>query len=151
MLKNASLAAALMAATILGASSLALAHQSGMQSGNPQYGCPHAGQMGPMMGQQGQMPMMGQQGQMPMMGQGMMGQGMTGQGMMQPLRQDRTTAEVQHMLGHQLAWQGNPNLKLGPVAEKDDDTIVADIVTQDGSLVQKLEIDRHTGWMHAVQ
>jgi hypothetical protein len=30
---------------------------------------------------------------------------------------------------------------------KDDDTIVAEIVTQDGSLVQTFEVDRHTGWM----
>jgi hypothetical protein len=32
------------------------------------------------------------------------------------------------------------------VSEKDDDTIVAEIVTQEGSLVQRLEVDRHTGW-----
>jgi len=155
MFRNSVRIAGMAAAIVLGISSLALAHQSGMQTGNPQYGCPYAGQMGSMMGQQGQMPMMGQSG-CPMMGQGYMGQGymgqgMMGQGMMQPLRQDLTTADVQHMLGHQLAWQGNPNIKLGPVEEKDDDTITADIVTQDGSLVQKLEIDRHTGWMHPVQ
>jgi hypothetical protein len=125
--------------------------------------------MGPMMGhgmmdQQGQMPMtgqgqrpmMGQQGQMPMMGRSMMGpgygmgQGM-GPGMMHPLRQDLTAAEVEHMIGHRLAWQGNPNVKVGTVEEIDDDTIVAEIVTQDGSLVQRLEVDRHTGWMHPVQ
>lgn len=47
----------------------------------------------------------------------------------------------------QLAWQGNPNLRVGDVEETDDDTIVAEIVTQDGTLVQRLRVDRHTGWM----
>jgi hypothetical protein len=51
------------------------------------------------------------------------------------------------MLGHRLAWQGNENLKVGEVAEKDEDTITAEIVTQDDSLVQRLEVNRHTGWM----
>ena len=103
------------------------------------------GMMGPTMGYgmgQGQMGpgMMG-----PMMGYGM------GPGMMQPLRQDLTAADVKHMMGHRLAWNGNPNLKLGKVEEKDDDTIVAEIVTKDGSVVQSLEVNRHTGWMRPAQ
>jgi hypothetical protein len=126
---------------------------------------------------QGQMPMMGQgmmsqgsQGQMPMMGSGMMGQGhmsMMGQGMagqmpmmggygygqMQPLRRDLTTDEVKHMMEHRVDWAGNPNpnLKVGKTTEKDADTIVTEIVTKDGSLVRKIEVDRHTGRMQAVQ
>jgi hypothetical protein len=71
-----------------------------------------------------------------------------GYGMHQALPRDLTTDEVRHMLGHQLEWQGNPNLKLGKVEEKDEDTIVAEIVTKDGSLVDRLEVDRHTGRMH---
>ncbi len=116
------------------------------------------GQM-PMMGQ-GQTPMMGQaqtrmmgQGQMPMMGQGqmpMMGQGMS-PGMMQPLAKDLSASDVQHMIEHRLAWQGNPNLKVGKVEEKDDHTIVAEIVTKEGSLVQRLEVDRHRGSMRPIQ
>jgi hypothetical protein len=96
-----------------------------------------------------------------MMGQGTMGQGMMGSGMMdgrpmgpvmtQPLRSDLSAGDVQHMMEHRLAWQGNPNVKVGEVTEKDEDTIVAEIVTQDGSLVQKIEIDRHTGWMRPAQ
>ena len=31
--------------------------------------------------------------------------------------------------------------------EKDEDTIVAEIVTNDGSLVDRIEVDRHTGRM----
>ena len=111
---------------------------------------------------QGQMPMMGHgmmgqgnQGQMPMMGQGMMGQmpmmGGYGRGQMQPLRRDLTAEEVKHMMEHRVDWAGNPNLKVGKITEKDADTIVAEIVTKDGSLVRKIDVDRHTGRMQAVQ
>ncbi|MCF8030203.1 MAG: hypothetical protein K9K39_04860 [Desulfohalobiaceae bacterium] len=41
---------------------------------------------------------------------------------------------------------GNPNLNIGNVKEKDD-VFVATVVTQDGSLVEKLLIDKKTGWM----
>jgi len=51
------------------------------------------------------------------------------------------------MMEHRLAWQRNPNIKVGKVEEKDEDTIIAQIVTKDRSLVQSLEVDRHTGWM----
>jgi hypothetical protein len=108
------------------------------------------GMMGPNYGHGQQMGhgMMGQdegQGMGPMMGQGM------GHGMMQPLRQDLSAEDVKHMMEHRLAWHGNPNVKVGSVEEKDNDTIVAEIVTQDGSLVEKLEVDRHTGWMRRAQ
>eukprot|EP00657_Telonema_sp_P-1_P002190 TRINITY_DN15183_c0_g1_i1.p2 TRINITY_DN15183_c0_g1~~TRINITY_DN15183_c0_g1_i1.p2 ORF type:complete len:131 (-),score=13.70 TRINITY_DN15183_c0_g1_i1:103-495(-) len=95
------------------------------------------------------------QGQMPMMDRGMMGQmpmmGGSGYGQMQPLRRDLTTDEVKHMMEHRVAWAGNPNLKVGKITEKDADTIVAEIVTKDGSLVRKIDVDRHTGRMQAVQ
>jgi len=95
------------------------------------------------------------QGQMPMMGQGMMGHmpmmGGYDHGQMQPLRRDLNTDEVKHMMEHRVDWAGNPNLKVGKVTEIDADTIVAEIVTKDGSLVRKLNIDRHTGRMQAVQ
>jgi hypothetical protein len=110
--------------------------------------------MGPGMMGQGMGPGM-MMGPMMGVGPGMMGQGM-GPGMMGPgmmgggmgvLPQDLSIENVRHMLEHQLTWQGNPNLKLGKVEEKDKDTIVAEIVTQDGSLVQRLQVDRHTGSM----
>ena len=41
----------------------------------------------------------------------------------------------------------NPNLKLGSVEASDEDTVVAEIVTQEGSLVQTLAVDRHSGMM----
>ncbi len=122
------------------------------QSGGGQGQMPMMGQgQTPMMGQ-AQTPMMGQ-GQMPMMGQGqmpMMGQGMS-PGMMQPLAKDLSASDVQHMIEHRLAWQGNPNLKVGKVEEKDDNTVVAEIVTKEGSLVQRLEVDRHRGSMRPIQ
>jgi hypothetical protein len=67
------------------------------------------------------------------------------------LREDLSAADVKHMMEHQLAWQGNPNLKLGKIEETDADTIVAEVVTKDGSLVRRFEIDRHTGQMQPVQ
>jgi hypothetical protein len=87
-----------------------------------------------------------------MMGQGYgMGPGMMGRpGGMWALPQDLTKANVEHMLGHQLAWSRNPDLKLGKVEEKDANTIVADIVGKDGSVVRRLEFDRHTGWAHPI-
>jgi len=66
-------------------------------------------------------------------------------GMDRVLRSDLTTDEVRHMMEHQLEWMGNPNLKLGKVEESDDGEIIAEVVTQDGSLVQRLEVDPHTG------
>ena len=41
---------------------------------------------------------------------------------------------------------GNPNLKIGDVREKDE-VFEARVETQDGSLVEKLLIDKQTGWM----
>jgi hypothetical protein len=45
-----------------------------------------------------------------------------------------------------LAWQANPRLKVGDVKEKDADTIVADIVTKDNSLVQRFVVNRRNGF-----
>lgn len=89
-----------------------------------------------------------------MMGPGMMGQGqmpMMGQGQMEPLPRDLSVADVRHILELRLDRQGNPNLRLGNLEEKDGHTVIADIVTQDGSLVQRLEIDRHTGLTRPTQ
>jgi hypothetical protein len=46
-----------------------------------------------------------------------------------------------------LALRDNPRLKLGDVKEKDADSITADIVTKDNSLVDRVIIDRHTGFI----
>ena len=41
---------------------------------------------------------------------------------------------------------GNPNLQVGEVREQDD-AYLATIVTRDGSLVEKILIDKNSGWM----
>ena len=116
----------------------------------------------PMMGQ-GQMPMQGQsqmpmmgQGQMPMMGHGMMpmmGHGMMRQGMVPrvvPIKH-LSTDEVRHFLEHRLGVQGYKRLKVGSVEEQDNGTISAEIVSVEGPLVQRLEVDRHTGLITQVE
>ncbi|PJK29036.1 hypothetical protein [Minwuia thermotolerans] len=126
----------------------------GMNPGMMQGPCPMGGQgmmqgHGMMQGRgmmQGQ-GMMGGHGMMGGQGSGMMGSGMMGAAGMAALRQDLTVDEVRHILGHHIEWQGNPNLKLGTVEETDEDTITAEIVTRDDSLVRRLEINRHTGQM----
>jgi hypothetical protein len=56
-----------------------------------------------------------------------------------------TTDAVKTRVERWLTWRGNPRLKVGEVKEKDADTITADIVTKENSLVQRFIINRHTG------
>ena len=56
-----------------------------------------------------------------------------------------TVERARTMLEGALAWHGNPRLELGEVTEQDEDTIVAEILTVDDSLVQRLAVDRATG------
>ena len=173
MVRRTLLAIGTLAAVYTGSLGLAFAHGSGGGGAMPPCGWHQGahtgpnmmspGMMGPgMMGQgmmgQGMGPgMMGQgSGPGPMgpgmgMGPGMMGQGMSPGIMMQALPQDLTTEQVRHMFEHRLGMMGNPNLKLGDVTEADEDTITAEIVTQDGSLVQRFAVDRHTGMFRPAQ
>jgi hypothetical protein len=64
--------------------------------------------------------------------------------------QDLSVEGARGWLERKLDWHGNPRLKLGEVVAADDDTITAEIVTKDGSLVQKLAIDRHSGFMRQI-
>lgn len=122
-----------------------------------------------MMGGHGMMggygPMMGGYGMMGggYGGCGMMGGGYSGCGMMggygpgpmmgygpgyyggQP-NLNLTVDNVKNYLGRMIAIQGNTRLKVGDVKEKDADTIIADIVTKENSLVQRFNVDRHTGF-----
>lgn len=56
-----------------------------------------------------------------------------------------TVEDVRHHFEHRLARRGNTRLKIGEVKKIDDDTITADIVTVDDSLVRRMKIDRHSG------
>jgi hypothetical protein len=117
----------------------------------------------------------------PMMGHGMMSHGMTGHGMMGMMQQmhqemmghgmqggghghgsaygksaiqpdqDLSVDDVRTRLERSLKWHGNERLKVGEVKELDDDTIVAEIVTLDDSLVDRLEVDRHSGSMQRTE
>jgi hypothetical protein len=60
---------------------------------------------------------------------------------------DLSVDDARKTLEQHLAWLGNSRLQVGPVTVVDDNTLAADIVTKDGSLVEKLVIDRHTGAM----
>jgi hypothetical protein len=45
-----------------------------------------------------------------------------------------------------VAFAGNPHIKLGSVTEANADTVRVDIVTTDkDGLVQRYDVDRHTG------
>ncbi|MFQ5693749.1 MAG: hypothetical protein ACE5IM_11980, partial [Nitrospinota bacterium] len=52
--------------------------------------------------------------------------------------------KAEALVNRHLAWMGNPNLKVGSVKEETD-SFVAEIVTKDGSLVDRLRIDKETG------
>jgi hypothetical protein len=43
----------------------------------------------------------------------------------------------------------NPNLKLGKITDKDQ-YFEAEIVTKDNSLVDKILVDKQTGWMRSI-
>ena len=107
--------------------------------------------MGP--GMMGNMPMgMGMMGNMPR-GMGMMGQGC---GMMGPYAggsqpaQNLTTNDVKGNFERWIASIGNPNIKVGNVVEKDANTITAEVVTKDNSLVQQFAVDRRTGFYRSI-
>ncbi|MGE0279064.1 MAG: hypothetical protein AB7P20_00410 [Rhizobiaceae bacterium] len=137
------------------------------------YNCPTSGgmmgrgMMGPGMMDGNDYPMYGGMGGRGTMGPGMMGRGMIGrrmmgQGMMdgydypmyggmmggsgrvQPTY-NLTTSDVTNYFNSWIKAQSNPNIKLGSVSEKDSEIITAEVVTKEGSLVERFNVDRHTG------
>jgi hypothetical protein len=145
---------------------IAYAQQPGMMGGQQGWYCPNCGQwMGPgmmgggMMGRGMMGPMMGGQGMMGggMMGGGMMGgQGMMGPGYGQQYQQPQyqqpqkplDEKDAKTILENYLTNMRNPNLKLGQI--KDAGTVFeAEIVTKDNSVVDKIMIDKATGWMRS--
>ncbi len=158
--------AGLAALALLATPSLAGGNHGAMNAGAPVQ-LAHMGQ-GQGSAQTGQPCPMGMMGQdmmgRDMMGPGMMGPGTGGQGMTGPgfgkgpgldnqvvPSQDLTADDVRQFLEHRLEMHANKRLKVGEVKKADDDKIVADITTVDGSLVQRLEVDRHTGQMQHVE
>jgi hypothetical protein len=122
--------------------------------------------MGPGM-MSGQMPM--QQGMMMcpmmagMMGQqagtmrpgmmgGMMGQGRSamGLGVVTPSR-SVSVEDVRDHFDRLLQAQGNPHVKLGVIKDTDKEAIIAEIVTADGSLVDRFSVNRRSGVIQRAQ
>mgnify|MGYP001822358353 CR=1 FL=1 len=60
-----------------------------------------------------------------------------------PLKEEGARTVVENY----LQSTRNPNLKLGKITEQGD-AFEAEIVTKDGSLVDKLLVDKSTGWIH---
>jgi len=127
----------------------------GMMGGMQGGGMPDAG-VG-----QSQMPMMGGMMMCPMMRMMMTGQaGMGMPGMMgsqamllgTPLGspEEMTEDRVKALLEQQLTSLGNPRLRLGDLGTANDGSITAEIVTVDGSLVQKLAFNRYPGLVRQV-
>ena len=135
----------------------------GMMGGGGYGGwyCPYCGQhMGPR-GGYGMGPGMMGPG---MMGPGMMGRGM-GPGMMGPgyggqygpqygpqYQQPQKPMEekdARAILENYLTSMRNPNLKLGKIKEMDN-YFEAEILTKGNSLVDKILVDKFTGWMRSI-
>jgi hypothetical protein len=66
------------------------------------------------------------------------------QQLQKPLDQNQAKQEVENY----LSSMRNPNLKLGKIEEKGNGYQV-NIVTKDGSLVDKILVDKNTGWMRS--
>ncbi|MFP4213228.1 MAG: hypothetical protein ACLFRL_03875 [Desulfohalobiaceae bacterium] len=71
------------------------------------------------------------------------------QGQLGPYAAQQQTGNLEQEQAKQLAdnyLAGNPNLKIEDISEQDN-SYVATVVTQDGSLVERLLIDKNTGRM----
>jgi len=64
-------------------------------------------------------------------------------------REPLKEGDVKGMLENYLRSTRNPNLKLGKIKEQDTH-FEAEIVTKDGSPVDKILVDKHAGWMRSM-
>jgi hypothetical protein len=64
--------------------------------------------------------------------------------------EEMTPERVRTFLEERLARLGNPRLKLGEIATAENGSITAEIVTVDGSLVQKLAFNRYPGLVRQI-
>ena len=85
------------------------------------------------------------------MGRGMMHgrNGAMGGGFSERSADPLSAEEAGRLVENHLRNKGNPNLKLGEVETKKDH-FIANIVTKDDSLVDKLRIDKDTGWFQSI-
>ena len=121
------------------------------------YGGEVRAQMGPGMMGPGMMGggMMGRGMGPGMMGPGMMGPGYGGQygpqygPQYQQPRKPMEEKDAKAMLENYIQPTRNPNLKLGKIKEKDNH-FEAEILIKDNSLVDKILVDKFTGWMRSI-
>lgn len=78
---------------------------------------------------------------------GQYGPGYPGSRYQQPQKPIETD-DAKKMLENYLESIGNPNLKLGKIKGKGE-AFEAEILTKDGSLVDKIIVDKGTGWMRS--
>ena len=117
----------------------------GMMGGQGGWYCPYSGQwMGPGMMGKGMMgPCMGGKGMMG--GQGMMG---PGHGQQQQLQKPLEEKDARAILENYITNMKNPNLQLGKINDAGT-TFEAEILTKDNSLVDRIMVDKKTGWMRS--
>jgi hypothetical protein len=123
---------------------IAYAQQPGMMGQGGWY-CPYSGQwMGPGMMGKGMMgPCMGGKGMMG--GQGKM---VPGQGQQQQLQKPLEEKDARAILENYITNMKNPNLQLGKIKDAGT-TFEAEILTKDNSLVDKIMVDKATGWIRS--
>ncbi len=126
---------------------------SGQQPAEAPYGGWYPSCQGMMMvpGMMGHGMMMGGHGMMGggmMGGQGMMTPGMQQQQLQQQPQKPLEEKDARTILENYLKAVRNPNLKLGKVRDLDY-VFEAEIVTKENSLVDKIIVDKKTGWMRS--
>ena len=83
------------------------------------------------------------------MGPGMMGPGYGYGPQYQQPQKPMTKKDAETLVQNFLKSTGNPNLKLGEIKDEGSTFEVA-IVTKDNSLVDRILVDKRTGWMRSV-
>ena len=89
------------------------------------------------------------------MGPGMMGPGYGPQygppygPLYQQTQEPMKEKDAEQIVENYLRATRNPNLKLGKITDKDT-YFEAEILTKEGSLADKVAIDKSTGWMQSV-
>ena len=64
--------------------------------------------------------------------------------------EEMTEDRVRALLEREMTNLGNPRLKLGEISTAADGSITGEIVTMDGSLVQKLAFNRYPGLVRQI-
>ena len=60
-----------------------------------------------------------------------------------------TQEQAKQLVEDHLRYGNNPNLKVGDLSDKGGDYYEADVVTKEGSLVDKLQVDKKTGYFRS--